>query len=395
MPILSQGGCLKSLFVTEEELIDRFTGQELWLWGRGTNGSLGNNAAILISSPVQTVSGGNNWRSVSLGTNHSAAIKTNGTLWLWGGGSCGRLGDNTTISKSSPVQTVSGGINWRSVSAGDLHTAAIKTDGTLWLWGSGTGGRLGDNTVVSKSSPVQTISGGKNWKQVSLGNAHSAAIKTDGTLWTWGLNNCGSPLGNNTSLPTSSPVQTVSGGTNWRSVSAGCSHTAAIKTDGTLWLWGSNQAGRLGTNNTTNRSSPVQTISGGTNWKQVSLGNSGEHTAAIKTDGTLWLWGSGTGGRLGDNTTISKSSPVQTISGGKNWRTVSAGGSYTAAIKTDGTLWLWGDNRCGPIGDGTTSSRSSPVQTVARGNNWRSVSLGGCSGVSDIGHSAATCVTEF
>jgi alpha-tubulin suppressor-like RCC1 family protein len=212
----------------------------------------------------------------------------------------------------------SGGINWKEVVCGGSHTAAIKTDGTLWLWGTNTNGRLGDNTTVAKSSPIQTVAAGTNWNQVSIRN-HNAAIKTDGTLWLWG-GNINGRLGDNTIVSKSSPVQTVAGGTNWKQVSCGFDHTSAIKTDGTLWVWGDNQYGQLGTNNLTNYSSPVQTISGGTNWKQVSQG--GFSTAAIKTDGTLWVWGSNGSGQLGTNDRTNRSSPVQTISAGNNWKTV-------------------------------------------------------------------------
>jgi len=384
MPILACGGCVKNIFVTEEELIDRFTGQELWLWGCGTFGRLGNNSAITRSSPVQTVSGGNDWRSVSGGSLHSAAIKTDGSLWLWGYG--GAMGNNATTAtnRSSPVQTVSGGTNWRQVSSG-IHTAAIKTDGSLWLWGDGTRGQLGNNALTSRSSPVQTVSGGTNWRSVSLGSSTSSAIKTDGTLWLWGDGTNGL-LGNNSTLDQSSPVQTASGGDDWRQVSIGSTNNAAIKTDGSLWVWGAGIFGSVGDNSIIFRSSPVQTISAGTNWRQVSVG--GLHIAAIKTDGSLWLWGRGTAGVLGNNSTINRSSPVQTVSGGTNWRQVSTGSYHTAAIKTDGSLWLWGCGIFSALGNDSLINRSSPVQTVSGGTNWRQVSLGSY-------HSSATCVIEY
>ena len=199
-------------------------------------------------------------------------------LWTWGQDSYGQLGDNSTVNKSSPIQTTAGGTNWKTVSGCTYHTVAIKTDGTLLSWGRDNFGQLGDNSVVYKSSPVQTISGGINWKSVSGGYGHTAAIKTDGTLWTWGRDSYGQ-LGNNSVANKSSPVQTIAGGTNWKSVSCGYHHTAAIKTDGTLWTWGYNAHGQLGDNTGANKSSPVQTIAGGTNWKTVSCG--GHHTTAI------------------------------------------------------------------------------------------------------------------
>jgi alpha-tubulin suppressor-like RCC1 family protein len=358
---------------------DLFTEGNTWAWGRNFNiaaiGQLGDNTGTNRSSPVQTVAGGTNWKQVAGGTQHTAAIKTDGSLWAWGYNFHGSLGDNTIIAKSSPVQTVCGGTNWKQVdSSGGNHTAAIKTDGTLWLWGYNIIGELGNNTITGKSSPVQTVCGGTNWKQVACGAAHTAAIKTDGTLWTWGSNANGR-LGDNTTAHKSSPVQTVAGGTNWKQVAGGGYHTAAIKTDGTLWTWGQNSDGLLGDNTTADKSSPVQTVAGGTNWKQVACGL--QHTAAIKTDGTLWMWGLNTDGRLGDNTNVAKSSPVQTVAGGTNWKQVTAGYFQTAAIKTDGTLWTWGGNADGQLGNNTQTAKSSPVQTVAGGTNWKQVACGG------------------
>jgi alpha-tubulin suppressor-like RCC1 family protein len=278
------------------------------------------------------VAGGNTWKQSSSGTNHTAAIKTDGTLWLWG--AAGSLGDNTAVGRSSPVQTVAGGTNWSQVSVGGF-SAAIKTDGTLWCWGTGTSGQLGDNTIVSKSSPVQTVVMGTNWLQVSAGSVNIAAIKTDGTLWVWGANSGGN-LGDNTVNSKSSPVQTIAGGTNWKQVSVsniGSGTFAGVKTDGTLWLWGANSSGQLGDNSITSRSSPVQTIAGGTNWKQVSAGIL--QTIATKTDGTLWAWGSNSAGNLGDNTITSRSSPVQVIGNAVDWLSVSSGGTgYNMAIKS-------------------------------------------------------------
>jgi len=370
------------------ELSDTFKQAGLWLWGYNGNSQLGENVSIRRSSPVQTVSGGTNWKQVSGGESTTAAIKTDGTLWLWGNNVMGQLGDNTSVLKSSPVQTVAAGTNWKQVSAGYINCAAIKTDGTLWTWGSNKyndnvadSGQLGNNLQTSRSSPVQTVSGGTNWKQVSAGGFHMSAIKTDGTLWTWGHNLYGQ-LGNNTITKKSSPIQTISGGTNWKQVGSSILNTAAIKTDGTLWTWGYNTQGQLGDNTTVDKSSPVQTVAGGTNWKMVACGV--YVTTGIKTDGTLWTWGYNVYGALGDGTAgnfTDKSSPVQTVAGGTNWKQVASGRYFSSAIKTDGTLWTWGYNGdpdflYGQLGDNTTVNKSSPVQTVAGGTNWKQVSVG-------------------
>ena len=223
-----EGDLTGNVFITDAWLVERYVGDKLWTWGYNGIGTLGDNTIAYKSSPVQTVAGGTNWKQVSCGYRHTTAIKTDGTLWLWGRNIYGQLGDNTVGSKSSPVQTVAGGTNWKQVSGGGNHTTAIKTDGTLWLWGRNNYGELGDNTIAHKSSPVQTVAGGTNWKQVSGGYQYTTAIKTDGTLWTWGRNNYGQ-LGDNTVAHKSSPVQTVAGGTNWKQVAAGYGHTTATQ----------------------------------------------------------------------------------------------------------------------------------------------------------------------
>jgi alpha-tubulin suppressor-like RCC1 family protein len=366
-------GDFDKYFMTTTDLIDRYATGGLWTCGYNNNGQLGDSTTTSKSSPIQTIAGGTNWKQVTCGYMHTAAIKTDGTLWTWGYNAFGQLGNNATISKSSPIQTIAGGTNWKQVSGGSSNIAAIKTDGTLWNWGYNGDGRLGDSTTISKSSPIQTIAGGTNWKQVAGGYYHTAAIKTDGTLWTWGDNSYGQ-LGDSTTTSKSSPVQTIAGGTNWKQVSCGQYHIAAIKTDGTLWNWGRNNNGQLGDSTPTSKSSPIQTIVGGTNWKQVTCG--AYHTAAMKTDGTLWSWGYNLFGALGNNTTISNLRPVQTIAGGTNWKQVTCGAYHTAAIKTDGTLWSWGNGGDGRLGDSTSIPKSSPVQTIAGGTNWKQVACG-------------------
>jgi alpha-tubulin suppressor-like RCC1 family protein len=354
---------------------DLFRDGNLFTWGSGGNGALGN-AVITgnISTPVTTFAGGTNWKQVSGGVSHTAAIKTDGTLWTWGNGQFAQLGNaTTTLNNSTPVTTFAGGTNWKQVSSSSrrLHTAAIKTDGTLWIWGPGGLGQLGNASTTNRSTPVTTFAGGTNWKQVSSGGYHTAAIKTDGTLWTWGYGGRGR-LGNASTTTVSTPVTTFAGGTNWKQVSAGYV-TAAIKTDGTLWTWGRNNRGQLGNALTTDVSTPVTTFVGGTNWKQVSC--SGYHMAAIKTDGTLWTWGHGVYGQLGNAVTTGNiSTPVTTFAGGTNWKQVSAGYA-TAAIKTDGTLWTWGQGYRGQLGNALRTDVSTPVTTFAGGTKWKQVSV--------------------
>ena len=339
MPFYTGGVNLNDFYFTDQNIVDQYFGMTLYTWGLDNNtGQLGINTTVGRSLPGQTIAGGTNWKQIA-GYSCSAGIKADGTLWLWGQNAYGALGDGTVTSRSSPVQTITGGTNWSQVACGYKHCAAIKSDGTLWTWGDNLWGQLGNNLMKwsapypsgDKSSPVQTITGGTNWSQVACGGRRfTAAIKTDGTLWLWGYNY--GQLGDNTAVGRSSPVQTISRGTNWKQVSCGYAHAAAIKTDGTLWTWGRNTYGGLGINSTGDRYSPVQTIAGGTNWSQVSCG--GDNTAAIKTDGTLWFWGSNSNGQFSDGANPGTNSPVQTTFRSFIWKQI-VFGSAVMAIRSD------------------------------------------------------------
>ena len=340
--------------------LDFFATGNLWGWGRNDSGQLGDNSLTQRNSPVQTVAYGHDWQTVSCGQDFSMGIKADGTLWGWGKNSSGQLANGTNDNNTSPTQANSNSPPWKTVTCGQNFSSGIKADGTLWTWGGNNGvGILGINntTPSSRNVPGETSLGGNDWKLVSAGFSHILAIKTDGSLWAWGENTFGE-LGNNSTTTSLLPIQ-IGANLNWDKISCGENFSAAIKTDGTLWTWGLNGSGQLGDNSVVDKSSPAQTKAAGTNWKQVSCGNT--HVAAIKTDGTLWTWGLNSSGQLGDNSVIDKSSPAQTNTGGTNWRQVSCGGFHTVTIKTDGTLWGWGENFYGAVGDDTTTNRTIPV----------------------------------
>jgi len=349
----------------------------LWAWGLNDFGQVGDGSVTNRYIPVQ-ISTATNWQSVSVGYYYTLAIKSDGTLWGWGFNECGQLGDGTTNGKMLPAQ-IGTSTDWRLVSAGGGHSVAIKNDGTLWAWGNNAAGQLGDGTTTNRFSPVQ-IGSSTDWKSVSAGHIcyiesypncnymyeHTVAVKNNGTLWTWGYNSNGQ-LGDGSRTDRKSPLQ-IGTATNWQSVSAGPNYTVAIKNDGTLWAWGNNFSGQLGDGTKTEKTSPVQ-IGFSSNWQSVTSGHLsfdanhtnkyiGGHTVAIKSDGTLWAWGGNNDGQLGDGTTAEKNSPVQ-VGTSANWQSVSASNRYTDAIKNDGTLWTWGKIS---IGDGITIIKYVPKQ---------------------------------
>ena len=340
-------------------------GGTLWAWGNNPNGVLGQNAPTPSqkSSPTQ-IGTESTWRAVggSGPTGYVLGIKNDGTMWGWGGPGEGLgLGPSSPGKRSSPTQ-VGTGTNWLKVSkGGEFNTAAIKTDGTMWVWGTNESGKLGLNIggdpAPNITTPVQ-VGSDTTWKFCSMSKRHALALKTDGTLWTWGQSGGAGALGLNNNTQYSSPVQ-IGTNTNWKRCVATNNGGAAINTSGQLFSWGYNIYGQGGHNDRTTYSSPKQVP--GT-WVFVDGGGDGGNSMmGLKSNGTLWAWGDAGSGQIDKNlyTNQHRSSPVQ-IGTETTWSTTeneNDGNSgmmqhsaCNAAMKTDGTWWTWGANGNGQLG---------------------------------------------
>jgi alpha-tubulin suppressor-like RCC1 family protein/fibronectin type 3 domain-containing protein len=260
------------------------------------------------------------------------------------------------------------------LTTGAGHSAGIRTDAGLFTWGFNEAGQLGTGANGDPRTNPQHL--GSGYTAVAAGASHNLAIKLDGSLWTWGGNASGQ-LGDGTTSSHNVPIQIGSG---YMSVAAGNRHSLGIKIDGTLWSWGNNGTGQLGNGTSNSTSTPIQI---GTGFYFVSAGTS--HTVAIKTDGTLWAWGSNNFGQLGDGTGNDRYAPNLIGSG---FTVAAAGAFHTIALKNDGTLWAWGQNTNGQLGDNTTQNRYTPVQV---GSGYSAVSANGVTGTLAAGsaHSLA------
>ncbi|NMB34935.1 MAG: hypothetical protein GX989_01465 [Firmicutes bacterium] len=361
----------------------------VWAWGCNSSGQLGDGTTEHRNTPVQVgvqPAGEDNKltnvRAIAAGGSHSLALKDDGTIWAWGCNSYGQLGNGATTDRAVPVQVGSqvcklSGLE--ALAAGGLHSLALKDDGTVWVWGRNISGQLGlgDGATTIKTFPVQ-IDDFKEVRALAAGDSHSLALKDDGTVWAWGCNSSGQ-LGDGTTEHRNTPVQVgvqPAGEdnklTNVRAIAAGSSHSLALKGDGTVWAWGSNNKGQLGDGTTTGRGVPIQigaqTDGEGkklTGIRAIAVGH--YHSLALKDDGTIWAWGYNSYGQLGNGATTDRTVPVQVGSQAcklSGLEALAAGGLHSLALKDDGAVWAWGGNSYGQLGDGTKDNRRIPVQVI-------------------------------
>ena len=362
-------------FVTSDAPSGPFVVGRAFAWGNSPYGLLGLNQEQQKSSPTQIP--GTTWKNIgrtSYYAYHTSAVKSDGTLWMWGRNTNGQLGQNsgTNAHNSSPVQVP--GTTWAASATGANWTLAAKTDGTLWSWGDNGSGQLGHNSQTARSSPTQIP--GTNWGYannglLAAGAYHAAAIRQDGTLWQWGPNSSGE-LGQSNYNSYSSPKQ-VGGDTNWAFCGCDIEKSLGIKTPGALFGWGKNQHGQAAADNSrTARFSPIA-IPG--TWSVAAQGD--DQSFGVKTNGEMWVWGNNNYGQCAqNNNTPGYSSPVQ-VGGDDTWQTtvsaLDSSANRLLALKTDGTLWGWGDGgsegQLG-LGDGGPFRRSSPVQIGATTGDW-------------------------
>ena len=341
-------------------------GNRSFAWGALGLGP-GTGPAILAPTQVGTDS---NWTNISTGKYTTFAIKSDGTLWGTGSSRYGEIGNGTfgTNNYIFNFTQVGTETNWKIISGTRDNTIGLKNNGTLWGWGFNNNGQVGDGTTVVRYTPVQ-IGTDSNWKAVTSGSiSFNIALKTNGTLWGWGFHggsNC-LGLGSGTGINAyySSPIQ-IGTDSDWSSMASGYEHTLAIKTNGKLYIFGTGVNGAGGNGVLTDMTFFIPTqIGTDSNWAQVSAGYSTSY--AIKTDGTLWAWGQNDLGQLGDGTTINKGIPTQ-IGTDNNWASVQAGYQHCEALKTNGALWTWGDNSSSQLGTSNTSSSLIPVQIAVAG----------------------------
>ena len=362
---------------------------QAWAWGQGGQGQLGIGISAgwtSLASRVRGPGGAGYLEDVAAvdgGWNFSVALKGDGTVWAWGANGNGRLGDGTITERTTPVWVHGVGdagflSNVVNIAAGEAHGLAVLADGTVAAWGDNGSGQLGDNTTTTRKTPVLVPGAGgtgllSNVVAVAAGRNFSFALAADGAVWAWGAN-AQNQLGDADTTMRKTPVRVHGPNdagylSNIIAIAAGQTHGIAVSADGTVWGWGDNGYGKLGDDTTVTRSTPVQ-VHGENNagfLSNIVAVSAGQfHTVAMDRDGAVWAWGQNNFGRLGDNTDATRKTPVRVHGHGNvgfltNVVAVVAGQRHNLAVDRDGLVWSWGCNQYGSIGDGTTEHRFTPV----------------------------------
>jgi alpha-tubulin suppressor-like RCC1 family protein len=351
-----------------------------YCWGSNSYGELGIDSIYSTANiPVQisvTLPGTVTWKTVgrSIST-QSCAIRTDDTLWCWGS-------YGFTYPTYPNAVDVCGSIpdTWKGVSTGNGHGCAIGIDDTLWCWGGNSYGQLGVGSTFFQLLPTAVNVAGAipdTWKTSSTGVLHTCAIGSDNTLWCWGYD-ASDQLGNgvSTSSQPSPAAVDISGSIpdTWKAISVGINHSCAIGIDDTMWCWGSDVYGEVGNGSTNvNQASPVAVdISGSIpdTWKNIAAG--GYNSCAIGSDDLLYCWGYDGSGQLGNGNEIDSYVPApvhdESTAYAPTWNTIVAGGGqdsiytdnpFTCGIKTDGTLWCWGSDLYGQLGNGSSVTQNT------------------------------------
>jgi YD repeat-containing protein len=331
----------------------------VWAWGSNRYGQLGagtiTNESRLKPAPVIGLT---DVATISSGLDFTLAVKQDGTVWAWGRNTDGQLGDRTTTNRGTPVQVAQ---NVVAVSAGERHALAVTTNGFVLAWGSNGYGQLGHEGSTVKGY-IYPVTGLKNIVAVAAGRTHSLALDSNGQVWAWGYNAFGQ-VGDWTTQDRRTPVKVYETlPAEVKAIAAGGLHSLALTNDGRVYAWGWNKHGQLGNGGyTTNKTFPIY-LQGVTGVKAISAGYL--HTVALAADNSVWAWGGNSSGQLGNNSTYNSAIPVQVdqmtgsiikIAG------IEAGAYHTLATDSIGRAWAWGQNNSGQLGDESRSNRPTPV----------------------------------
>jgi alpha-tubulin suppressor-like RCC1 family protein len=338
------------------------TDGSVWRWGVNPAGQLGDGTMTSALLPIELSGLAGTVVDISPGPQDTFARLSDGTVYAWGNNQDSELAaDGQPSSALRPVHVSAVGTDAAELSPGLYHSCARKNDGTLWCWGMNLFGQVGDGTTMQRDTPVQVVPLGSGVAHVSAGDLFTCALKTDSTVWCWGTNANGR-LGDGSGADQSSPVQVGALGNQAAAVVIGFDYACALDKAGAVWCWGWNTDGNLGDGTYSDRPTPTKV--GGLPVSVTKVSASSDHVCALGADGSLWCWGDNSAGQLGDGTTTPRSVPTAVMGLDQTVTEVAAGSQFTCALKADGSVWCWGSDAHGMLGDGTSGSRPTPAPAL-------------------------------
>ncbi|MBY0279526.1 DUF4215 domain-containing protein [Candidatus Binatia bacterium] len=363
-------------------------------WGYNDQGAVGNGTlTTTVPTPVDVTGLGSGVAAIAAGQYHTCAVTTSGGARCWGFNELGGLGDGTTMQRLEPVDVVGLDSGVAAISGGYYHTCALTTAGGVKCWGYNEQGALGDGTTTQRTSPVDVTGLASGIASIAAGGFHSCALTSTGRVECWG-NNAEGELGDGSTTQRTTPVNVSDLQSGVTAISAGTAHGCALMADGGVRCWGGNASGQLGNGLTSYRLAPVaaSVLTDGVTAMAGGLG----HQCVLTTAGGVKCWGANFSGQLGDGSTLPRRTPADVVGLASGVAEISAKGGQTCALTTTGGVKCWGDNSNGQLGDGTMTTRTTPVDVVGLGSgvaaiatgNWFTCALTTAGGVKCWGHNA-------
>jgi alpha-tubulin suppressor-like RCC1 family protein len=330
-----------------------------WAWGANFTGGLGINSVTNKCTPTSILGTRKTFCQISAGGYKTATIDSSGQVWAWGDNFSGQLGNNSIISERTPVSILGAKKTFCQIASGRSYISAIDKNGLVWGWGDNDKGQLGNNSIISERTPVSILGAKKTFCKISSGLGTTIVIDKNGQVWGWG-DNYGGQLGDNTIISKRTPVTILGVKKTFCQIAVGGLHTIGLDKNGQVWGWGYNNQGELGDNSIVSKLTPVSILGAKKTFCHIAAGS--QYAVGIDKNGQVWGWGNGYDGQLGNNGAISILTPVSLFGVKKTFCRINCGDMHVAAVDKYGYLWGWGYNGSGQLGNNSTTAKCTPVR---------------------------------